>query len=226
MVIRADSGRTSRRSVLRTRVLGTWMFLAACCALSAAFVVLVRTAGAVDDLSRYRSATACEQGAAWADGDCVRTARYTVTERHERRRGKDMVRSVRLAGADGTGGRAGFDSAGPVFRHLRVGDQVLGEFWRGEVVSVRHGAAVQRTEASPVDKPLFLAGFGFVLVGTVCWAVTAGWCRLRHPVPCDTPHRTAKMAWMASGGVGLATTAALVYLDVPGEWIWLLPPWR
>ncbi|MFD8543145.1 hypothetical protein [Streptomyces sp. NPDC059649] len=85
-------------------------------------------------------------------------------------RGTDTVRRVRMAGSE------------PVYDAVRPGDEVKLTYWRGEIRTVRRGAAAQETSESPNDNWRFRLGFGLFLLffGLLVWWLI-WWHRYRYP---------------------------------------------
>ncbi|WP_454334870.1 hypothetical protein [Streptomyces glaucescens] len=117
--------------------------------------------GALANQREYASAPACPDGN--RSGSCTTAVPATVTGTddepngrsvrhwiHFTERGSDAVRRVRMAGTR------------PVFDTVRSGSEVTLTYWKGEIRTVRFGAAAQETYASPAEDWRWPTAFGLL----------------------------------------------------------------
>ncbi len=130
-----------------------------CLLLSAGLFATVP--GALADKRAYAAAPACPGGT--RSDACTVTVPATVEGTEDEssgksvhywllatERGSDAVRRVRMAGSR------------PVYDAVRAGDEVTLTYWRGEIRTVRFGAAAQETHASPTDDWRLPTAFGLL----------------------------------------------------------------
>ncbi|MGW3274073.1 hypothetical protein ACWDFH_21760 [Streptomyces kronopolitis] len=139
--------------------------------------------GAEADNRAYAAASACPTSA--RQGSCTTTVPATVkgTENEPSgksvhhwllltERGSKAVRRVRMAGS------------APVYGAVRVGDEVSLTYWRGEIRSVRFGAATQQAWTHPAEDGRLPAAFGFLTLGfglsTLVMGLGVLWIRARR----------------------------------------------
>ncbi|MFI5763159.1 hypothetical protein ACIA8F_19750 [Streptomyces sp. NPDC051563] len=185
-------------------------------------VLLALVPAAVAERNAFEQEPECPAPAVQTSAHCIGTVRFTVAAVRSEYQGRSVSHSVRLTGGDRGNGWVEFDSDGPVFTLLHEGDQVTGRVWSGHVMSVTYQGATQRTDNDPTDAPLFLAGLGAVSVSMVGWALTSGWCQVRHPLRCDGRHRPSPLvAKRTSAGLAAGTFALMFVLILLGGPVWL-----
>ncbi|GAB7029039.1 hypothetical protein AB0G35_12160 [Streptomyces sp. NPDC021749] len=137
--------------------------------------------GELAERDAYAAAPACPAGA--RSDACTTTVPATVKGKEDEpsgksvrywllvtERGRDTARRVRMAGSE------------PVYDTVRAGDEVKLTYWRGEIRTVRWGAAAQETWESPDDNWRFRLGSGLFLLFfglMTLWFVW--WQRYRYP---------------------------------------------
>ncbi|MFI0780088.1 hypothetical protein [Streptomyces sp. NPDC021212] len=170
-----------------------------CVLLSAGLFATVP--GALADARAYAAAPACAGGT--RPDACTVTVPATVegTEGEPRgksvrhwllvtERGSDTERRVRMAGSR------------PVYDAVRTGDEVTLTYWRGEIRTVRFGAAAQETHASPADDWRLPTAFGLLALPFGLAMLLTGWA-YRH----RRPSAARTVPWVST--VGLVAGALL-----------------
>ncbi|WP_247746570.1 hypothetical protein [Streptomyces oryzae] len=118
--------------------------------------------------------------------------------------GSGDVRRVRMIGS------------APVYNAVRTGDEVELTYWRGEIRTVRFGAAAQETKASPADDWRPWLAFGLLTLSFGLALLLIGWwLRYRHPVAAWAeawPVTVGLVTAVVLGSVGMV--AAMVVGDV------------
>lgn len=167
-----------------------WRLLAPACVgllcVLAGAVLFALVPGAVHDVDAYAAAPACRAGQprsascttavpatvrATEDVSTGRGVRYWLTAaERDAAPGADAVHRIHMIGSE------------PVYSAVRSGDEVTLVYWRGEIRTVRFGAATQETKASPSEDWRFPVAFGLLLVpfGLVLLHA-AWWYRYRYP---------------------------------------------
>ncbi|MFI8849909.1 hypothetical protein ACIGW3_06845 [Streptomyces sp. NPDC053499] len=108
-------------------------------------------------------------------------------------KGSGHVQRVRMTGS------------APVYSAVRAGDEIEVTRWRGEIRTVRFGAAAQETKASPADDWRLPLAFGLLTLPFGLGLLMIGWwLRYRHPTAAFAD------AWPVTVGMVTATVTSCV----------------
>ncbi len=138
-------------------------------------VLSVVASDALADQRAYAAAPACPGG---SRGDsCTTTVPATVVGREDVASGKSVHHWLRLTERGShTVQRLRMAGSGPVYGAVRAGDEVQVTYWRGEIHTVRFGAAAQESWSSPASawrfpmgSALALLPFGLSMLWAGCW---------------------------------------------------------
>lgn len=159
--------------------------------------------GALADQHAYAAAPACPGGT--RSDSCTVTVPATVKDTEDQpsgksvhywllvtERGSDAVRRVRMSGSE------------PVYDAVRAGDEVTLTYWRGEIRTVRFGAAAQETHASPADDWRRPMAFGFLALPFGIVMLLSGWMHRYRPFPAHAAPWPFTMGLAAAAFLGCA----------------------
>ncbi|WP_236239403.1 hypothetical protein [Streptomyces sp. CC228A] len=164
-------------------------------------VLFVVVSDVLADQRAYVAAPACPGG---TRGDsCTTTVPATVVGREDVSSGRRVHRWLRLTEQGShVVQRVRMAGRSPVYGAVSAGDEVEVTYWRGEIHTVRFGAAAQVSWASPANAWRFPMGFALMLLPWGLSMLWAGWW---------FPRRSAAAASMAPWqvSVGFAGGATL-----------------
>ncbi|CAL9376810.1 hypothetical protein [Streptomyces sp. enrichment culture] len=161
----------------------------------------------------YVAARACPAGS--RSDACKATVSATVRGTEKESSGR-IVRYWLLLAETGSGDvqRVQMTGSAPVYDAVRTGDEVKLTYWRGEIRTVRFGAAAQETKASPADDWRPWLAFGLLTLPLGLALLLIGWwLRHRQPVAAWADAWPVTVGLLAATVLGCAGLAAGMVAD-------------
>ncbi|OII65310.1 hypothetical protein BJP39_09285 [Streptomyces sp. CC77] len=177
-------------------------------------VLFVVVSDVLSDQRAYVAAPACP-GVTRGDS-CTTTVPATVVGREDVPSGKSVHHWLRLTERGShTVQRVRMAGSGPVYGAVRAGDEVQVTYWRGEIHTVRFGAAAQVSWSSPANAWRFPMGFALMLLPWGLSMLWAGWWFRRRSAAAASMAPWQVSTWFM-GGVTLGCVGLVASMTAGG----------